>query len=240
MQQARNLAADLGLRMESLRFLLRDRDGKYGQCFDAVFEAEEMQILKSAPQAPRMNAHCERVIGTIRREVLDHVLIVNEAHARQVLATYQWHYNEHRPIGPATNYLRAPTSSPSPYTSSKAADSCGPASSAASSTSTAIRLDLQRRLSEPHRAFAWVDDEVTRRDLELGPRPPQRARVSALDPPGHRTDGGGLRGARRAGPRPRRRHARWQPVRARGTLWLWTGTAKARHRRTQTPRYSSI
>ncbi|MGW5663953.1 hypothetical protein ACWEWG_28345 [Streptomyces sp. NPDC003758] len=55
-QQARNLAADLGTRMKSLYFLLRDRDGKYGQSFDAVFEAEETVILKSAPRAPRMNA----------------------------------------------------------------------------------------------------------------------------------------------------------------------------------------
>jgi transposase InsO family protein len=44
-----------------------------------------------------MNAHCERVIGSIRREVLDHVLITGEAHARQVLVTYQSHYNRHRP-----------------------------------------------------------------------------------------------------------------------------------------------
>lgn len=44
-----------------------------------------------------MNAHCERVIGSIRREALDHVLIVNEAHTRQVLAACQRHYNEHRP-----------------------------------------------------------------------------------------------------------------------------------------------
>ncbi|MBQ0901996.1 hypothetical protein [Micromonospora sp. U21] len=73
--------------MESLRFLLRDRDGKYGQSFDAVFDAEEMEILKCAPQAPRMNAHCERGIGSIRREALNHVLIMNEAHARHVLAT---------------------------------------------------------------------------------------------------------------------------------------------------------
>jgi transposase len=96
-QQARNLTADLCTRMEPLRFLLRDRDGKYGQSFDAVFEAEEMEILKSAPRAPRMNAHCERVIGSIRREALDHVLIMNEAHARHVLAAYERHYNEHRP-----------------------------------------------------------------------------------------------------------------------------------------------
>lgn len=96
-QQARNLAGDLGSRIESLRFILRDRDSKYTASFDAVFEGEEMDVLLSAPQAPRMNAHCERVIGTIRREVLDHVLIMNEAHARSVLAEYQDHYNMHRP-----------------------------------------------------------------------------------------------------------------------------------------------
>jgi putative transposase len=44
-----------------------------------------------------MNAHCERIIGSIRREILDHVLIMGEGHARQVLAAYQTHYNEHRP-----------------------------------------------------------------------------------------------------------------------------------------------
>jgi transposase InsO family protein len=65
--------------------------------FDAVFAAEDMRVLLSAPRAPRMNAHSERVIGTIRREVLDHVLIMNEAHAGQVLAEYRDHYNRHRP-----------------------------------------------------------------------------------------------------------------------------------------------
>ncbi|MFF1358926.1 integrase core domain-containing protein [Streptomyces sp. NPDC058297] len=83
--------------MESLRFLLRDRDGKYGEAFDAVSEAEELDVVKSAPRAPRMNAHCERIIGTIRREALYHVLILNEAHARRILTAYQRHYNRHRP-----------------------------------------------------------------------------------------------------------------------------------------------
>ncbi|WP_236650231.1 integrase core domain-containing protein [Kutzneria albida] len=96
-QQARNLASDLGSRVESLRFVLRDRDSKYTASFDAVFEAKEMKVLLSTPQSPRMNVHCERVIGTIRREALDHVLIMNEVHAGQVLATYQDHYNRHRP-----------------------------------------------------------------------------------------------------------------------------------------------
>jgi putative transposase len=58
------VASDLGSRVESLRFLLRDRDSKYTASFDAVFATEEMKVLLSAPQAPRMNAHCERAIGT--------------------------------------------------------------------------------------------------------------------------------------------------------------------------------
>ncbi|MEV6057043.1 integrase core domain-containing protein [Streptomyces sp. NPDC052107] len=96
-QQARNLSAQLDTRMESLRFVLHDRDAKYAPSFDAVFEAEDMDVLLSAPRAPRMTAHCERVIGTVRREALDHVLLMNEAHARQVLADFERHYNAHRP-----------------------------------------------------------------------------------------------------------------------------------------------
>ncbi|MDU0294793.1 integrase core domain-containing protein [Saccharothrix longispora] len=96
-QQARNLATDLGHRTESPRFLLRDRDGKYGQAFDAVFQSDDLRVITTAPQAPRMNAHCERVIRTLRRELLDHILIMGESHARQVLTTYEDHYNRHRP-----------------------------------------------------------------------------------------------------------------------------------------------
>lgn len=96
-QQARNLACDLDVRLESLRFLIRDRDSKYNESFDAIFEAEDIEVLTSPPRAPRANAHCERVIGTLRREVLDNVLILNEAHAHRVLIEYQQHYNQHRP-----------------------------------------------------------------------------------------------------------------------------------------------
>jgi transposase InsO family protein len=71
-QQARNLAAELGTRLDSLRFLLRDRDNKYSPAFDAVFQADSIDILTTAPPAPRMNAHCERVIRTLRHELCDH------------------------------------------------------------------------------------------------------------------------------------------------------------------------
>ena len=61
-QQASNLVADLDKRPDSPRFLLCDRDGKYSPAFDAVFRADQINILRSAPQAPRTNAHCERII----------------------------------------------------------------------------------------------------------------------------------------------------------------------------------
>jgi putative transposase len=62
-----------------------------------VFQAEGITILASPPQAPRANAICERIIGTLRRELSDRMLIVNEHHLRQVLTEYLRHYNTARP-----------------------------------------------------------------------------------------------------------------------------------------------
>jgi hypothetical protein len=56
-----------------------------------------METLKSAPRAPRMNPHRERIIGSIRREALNHVRTMGEAHARQILATHTKHHTAHRP-----------------------------------------------------------------------------------------------------------------------------------------------
>ena len=96
-QAARNVLMDLGQRAVSLKFLIRDRAGQFTGSFDAVFTAEGIRILASPPQAPRANAICERMIGTLRREVLDRLLIVNEHHLRRVLTEYLRHYNAARP-----------------------------------------------------------------------------------------------------------------------------------------------
>src|SRR6266853_36186 len=96
-QQARNLALSLGERFENNRFLIRDRGANFTASFDAVFQAVGTRILRSAVQAPRMNATCERLVGTLRRELLDRVLILGEQHLRAVLAEYQVHYNTARP-----------------------------------------------------------------------------------------------------------------------------------------------
>ena len=96
-QAARNFLMDLGARVASVRFLIRDRAGQFTGSFDAVFQAEGIRILASPPQAPRANAICERMIGTLRRELFDRLLIVNEHHLRRVLTEYLLHYNTARP-----------------------------------------------------------------------------------------------------------------------------------------------
>ena len=65
--------------------------------FDEVFRAEGIRIVLTAPQAPRMNAIMERWVGSVRREVLDRMLIINAAHLRKVLSEYESHFNGHRP-----------------------------------------------------------------------------------------------------------------------------------------------
>ena len=62
-----------------------------------MFTAEGIRILVSPPQAPRANAICERIIGTLRRELFDRLLMVNEHHLSQVLTEYLRHYNTGRP-----------------------------------------------------------------------------------------------------------------------------------------------
>jgi putative transposase len=96
-QQARNLALTLGQRFEDIRFLIRDRGSNFTASFDAVFQATGTRILRTAVRAPRMNATCERLVGTLRRELLDRVMILGETHLHAVLTDYQAHYNTARP-----------------------------------------------------------------------------------------------------------------------------------------------
>ncbi|MCW2916544.1 MAG: putative integrase [Actinomycetia bacterium] len=96
-QQARNLLMDLDDHAEKIKFLIRDRDSKFVAAFDAVFQSAGIRILRSPVRAPRANAIMERRIGSCRREVLDRILVWNQAHLRRVLAEYEDHYNRYRP-----------------------------------------------------------------------------------------------------------------------------------------------
>ena len=96
-QQARNLLMDFGERAGRFRFLIRDRDSKFTAAFDDVFAGNGIRIIKTPVRSPRANSYAERFVGTLRRECLDHVLILGEQHLREVLAEYARHYNGHRP-----------------------------------------------------------------------------------------------------------------------------------------------
>jgi putative transposase len=96
-QQARNLAMDLGDRLGALRFLIHDRDPVFTTAFAEVFKSEGLRIITTLPRTPRMNAICERVIGTLRSELPDRTLILGERHLAVVLREYAKHYDRHRP-----------------------------------------------------------------------------------------------------------------------------------------------
>ena len=79
------------------RFLIRDNGGKFGSLFDAAADGAGIEVVAIPPRSPNLNAVCERFLGGLRRECLDYVLILNEAHLRQVLAEWVEHFNGGRP-----------------------------------------------------------------------------------------------------------------------------------------------
>jgi hypothetical protein len=75
------------------RYLLRDRDKSYGPTFRHRVRAMGITEVITAPRSPWQNPYIERLIGSIRRECLDHVIIFNECHLRRVLSSYfQYHH----------------------------------------------------------------------------------------------------------------------------------------------------
>jgi putative transposase len=74
------------------QFIIRDRDDKFSAVFDRVAKGTGIRVLRTAVQAPLMNSVCERFLGSVRRECLDHVIVLGEAHLRHVLAEYAVDY----------------------------------------------------------------------------------------------------------------------------------------------------
>ncbi|MGO8871675.1 MAG: integrase core domain-containing protein, partial [Acidimicrobiales bacterium] len=84
-QQAKNLATELTERTLPVKYLIRARDAKFTASFDEVFCSEGVRIIRTPIGAPRANAFAERFVGTIRRECLDRMLIVNRRHLETVV-----------------------------------------------------------------------------------------------------------------------------------------------------------
>jgi len=119
-QQTRNLLMDFADRTEQVKFkfLIRDRDAKFTDTFDAIFASEGIRILRTPVRAPRANAFAERWIGTVRRELLDRMLILGQRHLGTVLAGYLAHYNQHQPAPAAPRTRSSATARSRPRTRS--------------------------------------------------------------------------------------------------------------------------
>jgi transposase InsO family protein len=74
-------------------YLIRDRDRVYGEAFTRRIRAMGIRDRPTTPRSPRQNGYAERLIGSIRRECLDHVIVFGERHLRHVLRSYQQYYN---------------------------------------------------------------------------------------------------------------------------------------------------
>lgn len=100
------------------RYLIRDRDSIFVRNLNESIKGLGLRILKSLPQSPAANAVCERLIGTVRRECLDWLIPILEAHLRSILKIWASHYNRSPPphdagtrrARPATEICRAPDS----------------------------------------------------------------------------------------------------------------------------------
>jgi putative transposase len=79
------------------KYLIRDNDSKFGPCFARVAATSSIEILKTPYHAPRANAICERFLGSVRRECLDHVLVLHEKQLHRVLRAYVEYFNRARP-----------------------------------------------------------------------------------------------------------------------------------------------
>jgi transposase InsO family protein len=78
------------------RYLNRDRDGAYGQSFRSTVMAMGVEEVVTAPRSPWQNPYVERLIGSVRRECLNHVIILNERHLRRILSSYLDYYHGSR------------------------------------------------------------------------------------------------------------------------------------------------
>jgi transposase InsO family protein len=82
---------------EGPKYLIRDNDGKFGGNFARVAKTSSIEILKTPYHAPQANAICERFLGSVRRECLDHLLIPHEKQLQRVLNAYVYYFNRARP-----------------------------------------------------------------------------------------------------------------------------------------------
>lgn len=78
------------------KYLICDNDGVYGDETSRCLESMGIEEVRIAPRSPWQNAHAERVIGTLRRELLDHVIVLNERHLEKLITEFLTYYHDSR------------------------------------------------------------------------------------------------------------------------------------------------
>jgi putative transposase len=163
-QQARNLLMELDDRASEFRFLIRDRAGQFTASFDSVLADAGIDVVKIPPRCPRANCYAERFVGTVRRELTDRLLIINERHLTSVLNRYVSHYNRRRPhrarshTPPRPDYPLAESGSGAVRRRRVLGGSCSPRSTTCLGSSGANRIGKRHAravFGSPDRA-AWV------------------------------------------------------------------------------------
>jgi putative transposase len=96
-QQARKVSMSFGEQRDQPTHLIRDLDNKFTRQFDAILEADEIEVVRVGPRAPNLHAFAERYVLSIKSECLDHFIVFGEDHLRHIVGDYDRNYNEHRP-----------------------------------------------------------------------------------------------------------------------------------------------
>lgn len=78
------------------KYLICDNNSKFGKKFSAMAENSDIEVLKTPFQAPKANAHCEGLIGAMKRECLGHFLILNQYQLKRIVSAFADYYNQHR------------------------------------------------------------------------------------------------------------------------------------------------
>jgi len=77
--------------------LIHDRDTKFTKQFDDIFKSDGLEMIKIPYKSPNLNAHCERVVRSIKNEALDYFIVFGEDHLNHIVSEYLTYYNELRP-----------------------------------------------------------------------------------------------------------------------------------------------
>jgi putative transposase len=95
-QQARNMTMEEWGRLRGCRYLLHDRDAKFCESFRELIRTGSVNPLRLPARSPNLNGVAERWVGSCRRDLLDHVIILNKRHLKRLMSSYLLYYHEDR------------------------------------------------------------------------------------------------------------------------------------------------